>query len=71
MNKQQKRNQVVLLRMLDMNKDEDWVDTIAEVLEVGLDEMRSMDGFGSEAQNDPRGDGRDSWYSMYNVAGVD
>ena len=36
-----------------------------------LDEIRSEDGFGSEAQTDPRGDGRDGEWSMRCVEGID
>ena len=68
---QQLRNSTVLNRLLKMNEDQDWVDTIANALDVGLDDVASDDGFGTERQMDPRGDCRDEDYSMYNVEGVD
>lgn len=35
-----------------------------------LDEIRSNDGFGTEAQRDPRGDGRDDRWNMRHVEGL-
>lgn len=40
-------------------------------LDEMLDEIRDNDGFGSEAQGDPRGDGRDGSWSMSCVEGLD
>ena len=70
MNIQQKRNKIVLERLLDMNEN-DWEDDIAEILELGLEDWAHEDGFGTERQCDPRGDGRDGDFSMWNVQGVD
>jgi len=54
-----------------MNEDEDWETTIADALEIGLNELASEDAFGTERQCDPRGDCRDGEYSMYCVEGLD
>lgn len=70
---QQLRNSTVLNRLLKMNEDPDWVDTIADALDIGLEEVANDDGFGTERQMDPRGDGRgdDCFRSMYDVEGID
>jgi chorismate mutase len=43
----------------------------SDALDEMLDELRSNDGFGTEAQSDPRGDGRDGDWSMTYVEGID
>lgn len=74
MNKQQKRNQLVLQRLIGMsNEDEDGALCIATELEFMLDELASEDFFGTERQSDPRGDQRDykTVYTMFHVDGID
>ena len=44
---------------------------LADSLEAMLEDIACMDGFGTERQNDPRGDGRNGNWSMKNVEGVD
>ena len=74
MNKQQKRNQLMLERLIEMsNEDEDSADVIAEEFDFILEEMKNNDFFGTEGQSDPRGDQRDNKtvYTMWHVEGID
>lgn len=70
-NKQQHRNKLILERLIKMNEDEDWAETVAEVLEIGLEEVALNDGFGTSSRSDPRGDGRDGNWGTYFVQGFD
>jgi len=61
----------VLERMIEMAKaNEDDADMFAEVLDDALDDIHGSDGFGTEGQDDPRGDFRNGEWSMDNVEGV-
>jgi len=72
MNFTQQRVTTVLDRMVAMtNSSGQDARAFADALEDTLDDIRSRDGFGSEAQADPRGDGRDGTWSMDCVEGVD
>ena len=72
MNKTQQRVVLVLERKIKMLKeDEDDADMFSEYLDIMLDDIRSEDGFGTESQRDPRGDGRDDNWSMGRVEGID
>lgn len=72
MNKQQQRSIKVLERMIALVKDdEDYAEMFAWPLENGLDDVRMNDGFGTEGQCDPRGDGRDGNFTMDYVQGID
>lgn len=74
MNKQQKRNQLVLERLIEMSSgDKDDAKCIAEAVEYMLDTLQGNDFFGTEGQCDPRGDQRDDKvaYTMYHVDGID
>lgn len=71
-NKQQKRNQAVLERLIAFsNDDKGSADVMAEALDVMLDDLASDDFFGTERQCDPRGDCRDMHWTMGRVEGVD
>lgn len=72
--KQQKRNQLMLERLLKMNEDKEWSEVVTDVLSIGLEEVAQNDGFGTERQLDPRGDGRNhrSGSFLFNfVEGID
>lgn len=70
--KTQLRVVAVLERMVAMAKaDKGDADAFADMLEEGLSDMHSMDGFGTEGQCDPRGDFRNGKWSMKKVEGVD
>jgi hypothetical protein len=45
--------------------------SLSDALEETLSDIASQDGFGSEGQSDPRGDGRDGSWSMTYVEGID
>lgn len=67
----QKRVAKVLENMRDMAlANEDDAAMFSDFLENGLNEMLGEDAFGTEGQNDPRGDWRDGEWSMDNVQGV-
>jgi len=73
MNKTQSRITYVLtkLSMLAV-EDEDFAAVFSDVLDMLLDDIHGQDGFGTEGQNDPRGDFRDgNVWSMDNVQGLD
>lgn len=68
----QQRVARVLDRMMAMAAaDEDDAQMFADFLDEMLDELQQADGFGSEGENDPRGDFRNSTWSMTRVEGVD
>ena len=68
----QKRVAKVLARMAAMaTSDEDDAEMLSETLEAGLNDLASGDGFGTERQCDPRGDGRNGDWSMTRVEGID
>lgn len=69
----QNRVATVLDRIRDqVLADPDDAVVYSEKLELMLEELRGDDFFGTEGQNDPRGDGRDSdEWSMDFVQGVD
>lgn len=53
-------------------KNQTDADGVAETLQYALEEYAMDDGFGTERQLDPRGDGRDDHiYSMYDVCDLD
>lgn len=53
-------------------KNQTDADGVAEMLEEALEEYAMDDGFGTERQLDPRGDGRDEdFFSMYDVRDLD
>lgn len=58
--KDYQKNLLVVLERLKQNvmDDPDFSWELADSLEPLLDEYASMDGFGTECQCDPRGDGR-------------
>ncbi len=69
---EQKRVVKVLERMIDLVKDdEDYAQMFAEELDITLDYFLGCDSFGTEGQQDPRGDARDGAFSMLHVQGVD
>ena len=72
MNKTQLRISYVLskLSMLAI-EDEDFAVAFYNDLENLLTNIHSQDGFGTEGQNDPRGDFRDDDWSMDNIHGID
>lgn len=72
MNKTQQRVKKVLENMINLvESDEDYADWFSEELETYLEELAIQDGFGTECQCDPRGDGREGDYSMYHVQDID
>ena len=72
MTKNQLRLNKVLLRLIEMNKnDESFADDFNDLLDDSLETLAQDDYFGTEWQSDPRGDGRDGEWSMHCVQGVD
>lgn len=70
--KEQERVAQVLARMSAMAMaDEDDAAMFSELLENSLGELNGEDAFGTEGQNDPRGDFRNGSWSMRCVEGVD
>lgn len=70
--KAQQRVAKVLERMSAMAMaDEDDAEMFTELLENSLSELNGEDAFGTEGQNDPRGDYRNGSWSMTHVEGVD
>ena len=68
----QKRVVRVLARLMKMAKADDGdAGGISEMLEAGLTDLQCNDFFGTEGQNDPRGDFRDADWSMSYVQGID
>jgi hypothetical protein len=72
-NAQQKRVLKVLDRMKQLVKeDANNADAFSEMLEEGLENLNSQDFFGTEGQNDPRGDFRNGDWDMFHaIEGVD
>tara|TARA_Y100001973_G_scaffold106687_1_gene186514 strand:- start:578 stop:967 length:390 start_codon:yes stop_codon:yes gene_type:complete len=69
---EQKRVLKVLERIEELvSKDEDMAELFSHHLEPMLDDIQMDDGFGTESQQDPRGDGRDGHWSMERVQGID
>lgn len=50
--------------------DDDYVDIFSECLERMLNDIMQNDGFGTEAECDPRGDWRSGRWGMWKVQGV-
>ena len=73
MNKTQQRTVKVLSRLIKICKeDTDSAGYLSDELEIMLNGLRYDDFFGTEGQNDPRGDFRDHGeWSMACVSGVD
>jgi len=68
----QKRVLKVLERMAEqVRSDNDMTETYSDELDMMLDELLGQDFFGTEGQNDPRGDHRDESWHMGRVQGVD
>jgi hypothetical protein len=66
MEKHQKNLIVVLPRIVDLVKeDEYFAEDLAGLLEGLLDDVGSRDGFGPERSSDPRGDFRDGNWSLF------
>jgi hypothetical protein len=71
-NKTQERVMLVLDRIKEIvAADEDEAQLWSEELERLLTDIHQQDGFGTEGQNDPRGDFRDGEWSMDDVQGYD
>ena len=72
MNKTQERVTTVLTRLIALVKDDkDFADGLSDDLDYILNDIHGQDGFGTEAQCDPRGDFREGDWSMIHVEGVD
>ncbi len=72
MNEQQERVLMVLSRMAELVEQDTWyAEIFSNHLEDMLTEIHNNDTFGTEGQNDPRGDYRDKYWSMDCVEGVD
>lgn len=71
--KQQKRNQLILERLIAFNADDkNGAKSLGESLDIMLDDLCMEDFFGTETQCDPRGDGRDGpWSAVKRVEGID
>jgi hypothetical protein len=68
----QQRVLLVLERMSEqVRADADVAVMFSDGLDAMLDEIAADDGFGTEGQRDPRGDGRDGVWSMQCVQGID
>jgi len=68
----QKRMVKVLKRMIDLCKEDvGYAENFSDDLQLMLYEYLQDDFFGTEGQEDPRGDFRDGEWSMYWVKGVD
>lgn len=72
MNRTQTRLTTVLGRLSALCiEDEDFAEAFSDDMENLLTDIHSQDGFGTEGQNDPRGDFRNGEFSMDKVEGVD
>lgn len=61
----------VLNRLAKMcEKDVDFAEAFANDLNTMLDEIQSQDGFGTEAQSDPRGDFRNGRWTVEKIEQV-
>ena len=72
MNNTQKRVGAVLIRLIEIaNTSPDDAEILSEELEDMLNDLLHDDFFGTDGQNDPRGDFRNGQWSMTRVEGVD
>jgi len=72
MTKIQTRLSTVLGRLSSLCiEDEDFAECLSDEMENLLTDIHRQDGFGTEGQNDPRGDFRNGEFSMDRVEGVD
>lgn len=72
MTKIKERIKRVLERIMDnVDKDKDFARYMLDELENTLDGWHMYDGFGTEGEDDPRGDFRNGKWSMKRVEGVD
>lgn len=66
-----RKNVVTVLRRLsnsvENDMDDESVDCLAESLDEFLDSLKNDDFFGTEAQSDPRGDGRNSNWTINKI----
>lgn len=70
--KQQKRNELVLQRLIAFsNEDKEAAKYLVEALDNMLIDLCQDDFFGTETQMDPRGDGRNGFWTMKKVEGID
>lgn len=61
----------VLNRLAKMcEEDADFAEALANDLDTMLDEIQSQDGFGTEAQSDPRGDFRNGRWTVKKIEQV-
>lgn len=68
---QAKRVITVLDRMIDLiNEDEEYAELFSDYLDDMLEDLLYHNIFGTEGQSDPRGDGRDSEWNIWQVQGV-
>ncbi len=68
----QHRVVTVLNRIISTcENDSDEADAYSAMLDEMLDNLKCQDFFGTEAQTDPRGDGRNGDWSMERVEGID
>ena len=71
MNCTQRSVALVLVRMIDMCiEDAEYADLFFDKLEQMLSGMLGMDMFGTEGQDDPRGDQRDGHFDMSDIQGL-
>jgi len=69
---EQARVKKVLENMIHLvETDEDYADMFSDGLDQYLEEIAMHDGFGTERQMDPRGDGRNGDFTMNYVEGID
>lgn len=59
LNRKQKRLLDVFTRFVEWCDNDDALESAADKLDEWMDEIRRDDGFGTEGQCDPRGDGRE------------
>lgn len=68
----QRRVVKVLERLAKIAKGSEYdAQSLCDPLNSVLEELASDDFFGTERQNDPRGDGRNGHWTMWKVEGVD
>lgn len=72
----QDAQQIRVLKVLEnikqlVEEEEYYADAFSEYLDTMLDDMNGQDIFGTEGQQDPRGDMRNDSWSMNYVEGVD
>lgn len=72
LSKDQNRTLLVLKRIMkQVEDDEDYAESYSDFLDHMLDDMQGYDVFGTECQDDPRGDFRDGAWEMRKVQGID